>query len=119
MQTEFVQSTPVSIAIANEDQMPTVKLRYPRIPLKLNDYSQTLRGRQMTIVYRNGKVNYSKVIACPLAVEDTLNIGIEKIRASLITHKLSLSDVIDVKVNHSIGHDACKAIVRRAVASRY
>ena len=117
MQTSFVESNPISIPI--EIKQAGEGTRYGKHrPLRLAEHSQALRGRQMTITYAKDKVNYSKVIPCPLGVEDTLNIGIEKIRAALLNAKLSLSAVINVTVNHSIGHEACKAIVRRAIAAR-
>jgi hypothetical protein len=120
MSIEFVESKPFepSIVSPSSAPMPTKKDRYPRIPLKLAEHSQALRGRQMTIAYKVNGTTYGKTIPCPLAMEDTLNVGIEKIRLALLTHKLSLSSVVNVTVNHSIGHETCKAIVRRAIASR-
>ena len=117
MNINYVESKPVIIPIVDKAEGEGSRYGKHR-PLRLAEHSQALRGRQMTITYAKDKVNYSKVIPCPLGVEDTLNIGIEKIRAALLNAKLSLSAVINVTVNHSIGHEACKAIVRRAIAAR-
>ena len=107
MQTEFVESTPISIPIETE-----TKYRYGK-HRPLSNPSLELRGRLMTITYAKDGVRYGKVIPCPLAMEDTFNIGLEKIRKALLDNKLSLSSVVNVTVNHSIGHEACKAIVDR------
>jgi hypothetical protein len=113
MNINYVESKPVIIPIVDKGEGTRYGKHRP-----LHNPSQELRGRLMTITYSRQRVKYAKVIPCPLAIEDTLNIGLEKIRKALLDNKLSLSDVVNVTVNHSIGHEACKAIVRRAVAAR-
>ena len=120
MQTEYVESKPVQITIQSEKALACeTEFRYGKHrPLRLAEQSQALRGRQLTIAYRKLGVTYGKVVQSPLAITDTFNIGVEKLRSTLLASKVNLSDVTAMSVNHGDGHEACAAIVRRAIASK-